>query len=95
MLETVARIWIRQIDHNVHHFEAIDQAAGPQNLTGDLSRFQRVDTPERVDKLIRRLEQYPDFLAAASGQPARGHRGQANGRGPGRGPRHRADAPRR
>ena len=34
MLETVARIWIRQIDHNMHHFDAIDQAAGPQNLPG-------------------------------------------------------------
>jgi uncharacterized protein (DUF885 family) len=64
MLETVARIWIRQIDHNVHHFDAIDQAGGPQNLPGDLSRFQRIDTPERVDRLIRRLEQFPEFLAA-------------------------------
>jgi len=64
MLETVARIWIRQLDHDIHHFDAIDQAAGPQNLPGDLSRFQRVDTPERVDRLVRRLEQYPDFLAA-------------------------------
>ena len=64
MLETVARIWIRQIDHNVHHFDAIDQAGGPQNLPGDLARFQRVDTPERLDRLIRRLEKYPDFMAA-------------------------------
>jgi len=64
MIETVARIWIRQIDHNVHHFDAIDQSSGPQNLPGDLARFQRMDTPERVDKLIRRLEQYPDYLAA-------------------------------
>jgi uncharacterized protein (DUF885 family) len=64
MLETVARIWIRQLDHNLHHFDAIDQAAGPQNLPGDLSRFQRLDTPERVDRLIRRLEQYPDYMAA-------------------------------
>jgi uncharacterized protein (DUF885 family) len=64
MLETVAHIWIRQLDHNTHHFDAIDQAGGPQNLPGDLARFQRVDTPERVDKLIRRLEQYPDYLAA-------------------------------
>ena len=64
MLETVARIWLRQLDHDVHHFDAIDQAGGPHNLPGDLARFQRVDTPERVDRLIRRLEQYPDYLAA-------------------------------
>lgn len=64
MLETVARIWIRQIDHNLHHFDAIDQAGGPQNLPGDLSRFQRVDTLERVDRLVRRLELFPEYLAA-------------------------------
>jgi uncharacterized protein (DUF885 family) len=64
MLETVARIWLRQLEHDLHHFDSIDQSGGPQNLPGDLSRFQRIDTPERVDRLIRRLEQYPDYLAA-------------------------------
>ena len=63
MLEVVARIWLRQQEHNVHHFEAMDQMAGPHNLPGDLARFQRLDTPERVDRLIRRLEQFPDYLA--------------------------------
>ncbi len=63
MLEVVARIWLRQLDLNVHHFEGMDQMAGPHNLPGDLARFQRVDTPERVDRLIRRLEQFPDWLA--------------------------------
>ncbi|CAN5761688.1 hypothetical protein BH24CHL5_BH24CHL5_04180 [soil metagenome] len=62
MLEVVARIWLRQEEHDVHHFEAMDQMSGPQNLPGDLSRFQRVDTPERLDRLIRRLEQFPDYL---------------------------------
>ena len=37
--------------------------AGPQNLPGDLSRFQRVDTAERIDRLIRRLEAFPHYLA--------------------------------
>lgn len=64
MLEVVARIWLRQHEHNVHHFEAIDQMSGPQNVPGDLSRFQRVDTPERIDRLIRRLEAFPSHLAA-------------------------------
>ncbi|HYI21801.1 MAG TPA: DUF885 domain-containing protein [Candidatus Limnocylindrales bacterium] len=63
MLEVVARIWLRQHQHDVHHFEAMDQMAGPQNLPGDLSRFQRVDTPERIDRLIRRLEAFPQYLA--------------------------------
>ena len=63
MLEVVARIWLRQHELNVHHFEAMDQLAGPQSLPGDLSRFQRVDTPERIDRLIRRLELFPEHLA--------------------------------
>lgn len=64
MLEVVARIWIRQHDHNLHHFEAVDQMSGPQNLPGDISRFQRVDTPERLDRAIHRLEAFPSYLAA-------------------------------
>ncbi len=63
MLEVVARIWLRQHAHDVHHFEAMDQMGGPQNLPGDLSRFQRVDSPERIDRLIRRLEAFPHYLA--------------------------------
>jgi uncharacterized protein (DUF885 family) len=64
MLEVVARIWLRQHAHDVHHFEAIDQMSGPQNLAGDMSRFQRVDTPERMDRAIRRLEAFSGYLAA-------------------------------
>ena len=64
MLEVVARIWLRQHAHDVHHFEAMDQMSGPQNLPGDMSRFQRLDTPERLDRAIRRLEAFPSFLAA-------------------------------
>ena len=64
MLEVVARIWLRQQAHDVHHFEAIDQMSGPQNLAGDMSRFQRVDTPERMERAIHRLEAFPGYLAA-------------------------------
>jgi uncharacterized protein (DUF885 family) len=63
MIEVVARIWLRQLALNVHHFQAMDQLAGPQGLPGDLSRFQRVDSTERLDRLIRRLELFPEYLA--------------------------------
>jgi uncharacterized protein (DUF885 family) len=63
MLEVVGKIFLRQHEHNPHHFEAIDQLAGPQSLPNNLARFQKVDTPERIDRLIRRLEQYPEHLA--------------------------------
>ncbi|MGI8929156.1 MAG: DUF885 domain-containing protein [Candidatus Limnocylindrales bacterium] len=64
MLEVVAKIWLRQQAHDVHHFEAIDQMSGPQNLAGDMSRFQRVDTLERMERAIHRLEAFPGYLAA-------------------------------
>jgi uncharacterized protein (DUF885 family) len=64
MLEVVARIWLRQHAHDVHHFEAIDQMGGPQNVPGDMSRFQRLDSPERLERAILRLEAFPHYLAA-------------------------------
>jgi uncharacterized protein (DUF885 family) len=64
MLEVVTRIWLRQHEHNLHHFDAIDAMSGPHNLPGDLARFQRVDSTERVDRLIRRLELFPSYLEA-------------------------------
>ena len=63
MLQVVARIWRKQLDLRLYHFESMDQMSGPQALMGDLARFQRMDTPERVDRLIRRLELYPEYLA--------------------------------
>ena len=63
MIKVVCRIQLRQHELNVHHFAAMDQLAGPQGLPGDLSRFQRVDTEERVDRLLDRLAQYPEYLA--------------------------------
>jgi uncharacterized protein (DUF885 family) len=63
MVDVVARIWLRQHAHNVHHFDAVDQMGGPHNVPGDMSRFQRLDSPERMDRAIRRLEAFPEFLA--------------------------------
>ena len=64
MLEVVAKIQLRLRAHDTHHFDAMDQMAGPQNIPGDMSRFQRLDTPERLERAIRRLEAFPSYLAA-------------------------------
>src|SRR5687768_7628177 len=64
MLQVVTRIALRQHEQELHHFAGIDQMAGPQGLPGELSMIQRVDTPERVDRLVRRLERYPEYMAA-------------------------------
>jgi len=64
MIGVVTRIHLRLLEHAVHHIESIDQMYGPQALPGELSRYQRVDTPERVERLLRRLAAYPAHLAA-------------------------------
>ncbi|HSH21145.1 MAG TPA: DUF885 domain-containing protein [Candidatus Caenarcaniphilales bacterium] len=64
MLRVVARISLSQHEHHVHQFASVDQMTGPQGLPGQLSTFQRVDTLDHLERLVRRLEAYPAFLAA-------------------------------
>ena len=64
MLAVVARIQLSLHEHRVHHIDAVDQLYGPQSMPGELGRYQRVDTPERLDRLIARLAAYPDHMAA-------------------------------
>ena len=45
-------------------FDALDQISGPQSLVGELARFQRTDTPQRFENLLRRLAAYPGWMAA-------------------------------
>jgi uncharacterized protein (DUF885 family) len=67
MLEVIARIGLAQNEQKLYHFGAIDQFDGPQGLPGDLARFQKVDTPERFDRLIGRLAGYPAYIGAHLG----------------------------
>jgi uncharacterized protein (DUF885 family) len=64
MLAVVGRIQRALVEHRLYELEPIDQMTGPQSLPGDLARYQRVDSPERVEHLVRRLEAYPDHVAA-------------------------------
>jgi uncharacterized protein (DUF885 family) len=64
MLQVVGRIRLRAHEHRLYQFEAIDQMAGPQSLPSDLAPFQRVDTPERFERLLTRLRAFPAHLAA-------------------------------
>ena len=52
--------------HRLWQMDGIDQMAGPQTLPTDLARFQRVDTPERLARLIARLDAYPAYHGARS-----------------------------
>ncbi|HXR27248.1 MAG TPA: DUF885 family protein, partial [Candidatus Baltobacteraceae bacterium] len=51
MLEVVARLTVRAHEQATWQLASIDQLGGPQVLTGDLARVQRLDTPERLDRL--------------------------------------------
>jgi uncharacterized protein (DUF885 family) len=52
--------------------EAVDQYGGPQGLMGDLARIQRTDTPERLERLLARIEAYPAWMAAHRANLAEG-----------------------
>lgn len=54
--------------------DSLDQMNGPQTLTTELARFQRIDTPERFGRLLARLEAYPALIAAHADNLAAGIR---------------------
>ncbi|MEZ4597190.1 MAG: DUF885 domain-containing protein [Chloroflexota bacterium] len=54
--------------------DGLDQMNGPQTLTTELARFQRIDTPERFDRLLARLGSYPALLEAHAENLAAGIR---------------------
>jgi uncharacterized protein (DUF885 family) len=74
----VARL--RQADElRLWETEPIDQHSGPQGLIGDLARLQRVDGPERFERLLARLAAYPAWIEA---HIVNVEAGLAAGRGP-------------
>lgn len=58
--------------HRLWQLESVDQMSGPQTLVTELARFQRVDTPERFDRLLARLAAYPAYLEAHAANLAEG-----------------------
>ena len=72
MLEVVCALGIEQDDARVDLLAAVDQMAGPQTLLPQLVQFQRADTPERLDRLVARLEAYGPFMDAYVGLLAEG-----------------------
>ncbi len=64
ILRVVAHMRREYHAHDLWQMDGIDQMAGPQTLPTELARFQRVDSPERLGRLIARLDGYPAYLAA-------------------------------
>ncbi len=68
MLRIVCETAIEQDDLRMDLLSAVDQINGGQTLLPQLVQFQRADTPERLARLLARLEAYGPYMAAVAGQ---------------------------
>ena len=64
MLQVIGELRVEEDDQGLHQLRVVDQMGGPQQLLPQLTAFQPVDTPERLEAFIGRLHAYPAFMAA-------------------------------
>ncbi|HEV8280326.1 MAG TPA: DUF885 domain-containing protein [Candidatus Limnocylindrales bacterium] len=64
MLHVIGELAIEEDDQGLYQLRVVDQMGGPQQLLPQLTQFQPVDTPERIEAFIGRLHAYPTFMAA-------------------------------
>jgi uncharacterized protein (DUF885 family) len=64
MLQVIGELAIEEDDQGLYQLRVVDQMSGPQQLLPQLTQFQPVDTPERLEAFIGRLRAYPTFMAA-------------------------------
>ena len=64
MLIVIAELEIEQDDQSMHQLQVVDQMSGPQQALPQLTQFQPVDEPERLEAFMARLHAYPEFMAA-------------------------------
>ena len=64
MLQVIGELGVEEDDHGLHQLRVVDQMGGPQQLLPQLTAFQPVDTPERLEAFIGRFHEYPAFMAA-------------------------------
>jgi uncharacterized protein (DUF885 family) len=62
MIDVVCRLGLEQADARMDLLAAVDQMGGPQTLLPQMVQFQPADTPERLDRLVARLEAYGPFM---------------------------------
>ncbi|MGP1674976.1 MAG: DUF885 domain-containing protein, partial [Candidatus Limnocylindrales bacterium] len=67
MLQVIGKLAVEEDDQGLHQLRVVDQMGGPQQLLPQLTQFQRVDTPERLEAFLARLRAYPTFMAANEG----------------------------
>ncbi len=64
MLKVIAELQMEEDDQAIYQLRVVDQMGGPQQLLPQLTQFQPVDTPARLEAFIARLHAYPAFMAA-------------------------------
>jgi uncharacterized protein (DUF885 family) len=64
ILRVVCRSELEQQEQRIDRLKAVDQMDGPQTVMPLLATFQRTDTPERFERFLARLADYPRFMAA-------------------------------
>jgi uncharacterized protein (DUF885 family) len=64
ILRVVCRAELEQQEQRIDQLKAVDQMDGPQTVMPLLATFQRTDTPERFDRFLARLNDYPRYMAA-------------------------------
>src|SRR5688572_5710987 len=64
MLQVIGELGVEEDDQGLHQLRVVDQMGGPQQLLPQLTSFQPVDTPERLEAFIDRLHAYPTFMRA-------------------------------
>jgi len=72
MMQVVCELGIELADARMDLLAAVDQMSGPQTILPQMVQFQRADTPERLDRLVARLEAYGPFMDAYVGLLAEG-----------------------
>ena len=64
MLQVIGELAVEEDDQGLYQLRVVDQMGGPQQLLPQLTSFQPVDKPERLEAFIDRLHAYPAFMAA-------------------------------
>jgi uncharacterized protein (DUF885 family) len=64
MLQVIGELAVEEDDQGLYQLRVVDQMGGPQQLLPQLTSFQPVDTPERLEAFIGRLHAYPTFMSA-------------------------------
>ncbi len=64
MLGVICRLGVEQDDLRMDLVGLVDQINGPQGLLPQLAPFQRADTPDRLDRLVARIEAFGPYVDA-------------------------------